>query len=120
MQSTGLAAFADPRILRPLDDLVENKTIDTANVPKSVVDTGRGFDGKLYMILTGVFSRVEFYNDVALNGPDCAAAANARGIEEAVRREALSFLGRLRQGAEPFLDTLVVDRWRFDRTTNEL
>src|SRR3979411_240352 len=34
MQSTALAAFADPKILRPLDDLVENKTIDTTNVPK--------------------------------------------------------------------------------------
>src|SRR5438067_1942217 len=30
MQSTALAAYADPKILRPLDDLVENKTIDTA------------------------------------------------------------------------------------------
>jgi transposase len=34
MQSTGLQAYADPRILRPLDDLVENKTIDVSNVPK--------------------------------------------------------------------------------------
>src|SRR5450631_3346127 len=50
MQSTALAQFADPKILRPLDDLVESKTIDTTNVPKGVVDTGRGFDGKLYMI----------------------------------------------------------------------
>ena len=66
MQSTGLAAFADPRILRPLDDLVENKTIETTNVPKGVVDTGRGFDGKLYMVPTGVFSRVDFYNDALL------------------------------------------------------
>src|SRR5216683_2123404 len=33
MQSTALALFADPKILRPLDDLVESKTIDTANVP---------------------------------------------------------------------------------------
>jgi multiple sugar transport system substrate-binding protein len=66
MQSTGLQAYADPKILRPLDDLVENKTIDTANVPKGVVDTGRGFDGKLYMVPTGVFSRVDFYNDALL------------------------------------------------------
>lgn len=66
MQSTALAAYADPKILRPLDDLVENKTIDTANVPKGVVDTGRGFDNKLYMVPTGVFSRVDFYNDALL------------------------------------------------------
>src|SRR5438270_7751581 len=73
MQSTALAAYADPKILRPLDDLVENKTIDTANVPKGVVDTGRGFDGKLYMMPTGVFSRVEFYNDALLQQAGIAA-----------------------------------------------
>jgi multiple sugar transport system substrate-binding protein len=73
MQSTGLQAYADPKILRPLDDLVENKTIDTANVPKGVVDTGRGFDGKLYMIPTGVFSRVDFYNDALLQQTGIAA-----------------------------------------------
>ena len=66
MQSTGLAAYADPKILRPLDDLVESKVIDTTNVPKGVVDTGRGFDGKLYMVPTGVFSRADFYNDALL------------------------------------------------------
>src|SRR5438270_13516212 len=66
MQSTALAAYADPKILRPLDDLVENKTIDTTNVPKDVVDTGRAFDGKLYMIPTGVFSRADFYNAALL------------------------------------------------------
>ncbi|MBV9170033.1 MAG: extracellular solute-binding protein, partial [Chloroflexi bacterium] len=66
MQSTGLQAYATPNILRPLDDLVENKTIDLTNVPKGDVDTGRGFDGKLYMIPTGVFSRVDFYNDALL------------------------------------------------------
>jgi multiple sugar transport system substrate-binding protein len=73
MQSTGLQAYADPKILRPLDDLVENKTIETANVPKGVVDTGRGFDGKLYMIPTGVFSRVDFYNDALLQQTGIAA-----------------------------------------------
>jgi multiple sugar transport system substrate-binding protein len=66
MQSTALAAYADPKIMRPLDDLVENKTIDTSGVPKEVVDTGRGFDGKLYMVPTGVFSRADFYNDALL------------------------------------------------------
>jgi multiple sugar transport system substrate-binding protein len=73
MQSTGLAAFADPKILRPLDDLVESKTIDTSSVPKGVVDTGRGFDGKLYMVPTGVFSRVDFYNDALLQQTGIAA-----------------------------------------------
>jgi len=73
MQSTALAAYADPKILRPLDDLVENKTIDTSNVPKDVVDTGRGFDGKLYMIPTGVFSRADFYNDALLQQTGVAA-----------------------------------------------
>jgi multiple sugar transport system substrate-binding protein len=75
MQSTALAQFADPKILRPLDDLVESKTIDTTNVPKGVVDTGRGFDGKLYMIPTGVFSRVDFYNDALLQQAGIAPPA---------------------------------------------
>src|SRR5260370_7259119 len=75
MQSAGLAAFADPKILRPLDDQVESKAIDTANVPKGVVDTGRGFDGKLYMIPTGVFSRVDFYNDALLQQTSIAPPA---------------------------------------------
>src|ERR1700730_5345223 len=75
MQSTALAQFADPKILRPLDDLVESKTIDTANVPKGVIDTGRGFDGKLYMIATGVFSRVDFYNDALLQQTGVAPPA---------------------------------------------
>jgi len=75
MQSTGMALFADPKILRPLDDLVESKTIDTTNVPRGVVDTGRGFDGKLYMIPTGVFSRVDFYNDALLQQTGIAPPA---------------------------------------------
>jgi multiple sugar transport system substrate-binding protein len=75
MQSTALAQFADPKILRPLDDLVESKTIDTSNVPKGVIDTGRGFDGKLYMISTGVFSRVDFYNDALLQQTGIAPPA---------------------------------------------
>src|SRR5919199_2240547 len=73
MQSTALAQYAAPNILRPLDDLVENKTIDTTNVPKEVVDTGRGFDGKLYMVPTGVFSRADFYNDALLQQVGVAA-----------------------------------------------
>lgn len=77
MQSTALATYADPRILRPLDDLVENKTIDTASVSKEVLDTGRGFDGKLYMVPTGVFSRSEFYNDALLKETGIAPPAES-------------------------------------------
>jgi multiple sugar transport system substrate-binding protein len=77
MQSTALAAYADPHILRPLDDLVENKTIDTTNVPKEVLDTGRGFDGKLYMIPTGIFSRADFYNEALLQQTGIAAPAES-------------------------------------------
>jgi multiple sugar transport system substrate-binding protein len=77
MQSTALAAYADPKILRPVDDLVENKTIDTASVPKEVVDTGRGFDGKLYMVPTGVFSRADFYNDALLKQTGIAPPAES-------------------------------------------
>jgi multiple sugar transport system substrate-binding protein len=75
MQSTALAQFADPKILRPLDDLVASKVIDTTNVPQGVVDTGRGFDGKLYMVPTGVFSRANMYNDALLQQSGVAPPA---------------------------------------------
>src|SRR5260370_25329380 len=56
MQSTGLAAFADPKILRPLDHQAESKAIDTANVAKGVVHAGRGVCGKVVQVPTGVGS----------------------------------------------------------------
>lgn len=55
MQSRWLAQYADPAILRPLDDFVANGTIDVKGVDKAVLDSGRGPDGKLYFIPSGVF-----------------------------------------------------------------
>ncbi|TCL66432.1 extracellular solute-binding protein [Rhizobium sp. BK251] len=55
MQSRWLAQYADPAILRPLDDLVADGTLDVSGVEKTVLDTGRGPDGKLYFIPSGVF-----------------------------------------------------------------
>jgi multiple sugar transport system substrate-binding protein len=46
----------------PLDDLVKSGQIDVSNIPKSVLDTGRGPDGKLYMIPFGVA-----WNAIAIN-----------------------------------------------------
>lgn len=55
MQSRLLAQYADPAILRPLDDLVADGTLDVSGIEKSVLDSGRGADGKLYFIPHGVF-----------------------------------------------------------------
>ena len=55
MQSRYLAQYADPAILKPLDDLVKAGTLDVRGVAPAVVDSGRGPDGKLYFIPSGVF-----------------------------------------------------------------
>jgi multiple sugar transport system substrate-binding protein len=54
MQNRTMADYADRHSLMPLDDLVKNGTIDTSNIPKGVLDSGRGADGKLYEIPYGV------------------------------------------------------------------
>lgn len=53
MQNRTMADFSDRGALRPLDDLVESGAIDVSNIPESVVDSGRGSDGNLYMIPYG-------------------------------------------------------------------
>ncbi|WJL96906.1 extracellular solute-binding protein [Microbacterium sp. ET2] len=53
MQNRLMADYADRGALRPLDDLVENGTIDVSAIPESVLDSGRGSDGQLYMIPYG-------------------------------------------------------------------
>lgn len=53
MQNRLMADYADRGALRPLDDLVESGAIDVSNIPESVLDSGRGSDGELYMIPYG-------------------------------------------------------------------
>ena len=62
MQSRFLQQFAPTDKLRPLDDLVEAGAIDLTGVAESYLQSGRGADGKLYMIPTGVFYNVVMYN----------------------------------------------------------
>ncbi|NLP85265.1 extracellular solute-binding protein [Microbacterium sp. CFH 90308] len=53
MQNRLMADYADRGALLPLDDLVESGAIDVSAIPESVLDSGRGSDGKLYMIPYG-------------------------------------------------------------------
>lgn len=62
MQSRWLATYARPDILMPLDDLVADGTLDVSGIPEAVLDSGRGADGKLYMIPHGVFYFALMYN----------------------------------------------------------
>ena len=62
MQSRWLNQYADPAILKPLDDMVASGELDTSGVAKSVIDSARGPDGKLYFIPSGVFYFVLFMN----------------------------------------------------------
>ena len=53
MQNRTLADYADRGALAPLDDLVASGAINVSNIPKSVVASGLGKDGKQYMIPYG-------------------------------------------------------------------
>ena len=52
-QNRSLADYADRRALLALDELVASGQIDVSGIPQDVLDTGRGTDGKLYMIPYG-------------------------------------------------------------------
>jgi multiple sugar transport system substrate-binding protein len=75
-QSTFLSSFAKRNVFEPLDDLVKSGAIDVSGIPQSVLDTAR-VDGKLYMIPTGLFMRLNLYN---------AAMAQQYGISEPPQR----------------------------------
>lgn len=53
MQNRTMADYGDRGALRPLDDLVESGQIDVSNIPESILESGRGSDGNLYMIPFG-------------------------------------------------------------------
>ncbi len=62
MQVRYLAVYATRNALRPLDDLVQSGAIDVSGMPKVLVDSGRGRDGKLYMVPTGSATNNWIYN----------------------------------------------------------
>ncbi|MEQ9635906.1 MAG: extracellular solute-binding protein [Devosia marina] len=63
MQTRWLATYARPDILMPLDELVENGTLDVSGIPEPVLNSARGADGNLYMIPHGVFYFALMYNE---------------------------------------------------------
>jgi multiple sugar transport system substrate-binding protein len=75
-QSTFLSSFAKRGAFEPLDDLVKSGALDVSGIPHSVLETAR-IDGKLYMVPTGLFMRLNLYN---------AAMAQQNGISEPPQR----------------------------------
>ncbi|HEV7216128.1 MAG TPA: ABC transporter substrate-binding protein [Chloroflexota bacterium] len=63
MQVRYMSAYDTRNALRPLDDLTSTGAIDVSGIPKVVVDSGRGPDGKLYMIPTGSATNNWMYNE---------------------------------------------------------
>src|SRR4051812_49059391 len=53
MQGRQLNDYASKGLLTDLEPLTKNGTIDVSQIPKNVLDTGRGTDGKLYEIPYG-------------------------------------------------------------------
>ncbi|WP_078900537.1 ABC transporter substrate-binding protein [Streptomyces sp. SBT349] len=53
LQARTLNDFTDRDALLPLDPMIESGVIDVSDIPEPVLDTGRGPDGKLYMLPTG-------------------------------------------------------------------
>ena len=78
MQSRWLATYARPDILMPLDELVENGTLDVSGIPDAVMNAARGADGNLYMIPHGVFYFALMYNEQMLEN---ALAAGVEPLE---------------------------------------
>jgi multiple sugar transport system substrate-binding protein len=67
MQVRYMSAYDTRHALRPLDDLVSSGAIRVSGIPKVVVDSGRGPDGKLYMIPTGSATNNWMYNETMVN-----------------------------------------------------
>jgi multiple sugar transport system substrate-binding protein len=73
MQVRYMAAYDTRSALRPLDDLTASGVIDVSGIPKVVVDSGRGPDGKLYMIPTGSATNNWMYNETMVKAAGLAA-----------------------------------------------
>lgn len=63
MQSRYMSDYSERNALIPLDEYVEDGSIDVSGVPEAIMDTGRGSDGKLYSVPTGVFLYASFHNE---------------------------------------------------------
>ncbi|MEK5448623.1 ABC transporter substrate-binding protein [Paenibacillus sp. FSL R7-0331] len=57
--------FLDKGLLEPMDQYVENGTIDVADIGENTLSGGRGADGKLYGIPLGVNARVMIVDPAA-------------------------------------------------------
>lgn len=66
MQVRYMSAYDTRHALRPLDDLTRSGAIDISGIPKVVVDSGRGPDGKLYMIPTGSATNNWMFNETMI------------------------------------------------------
>lgn len=66
MQNRTMADYGDRGALLALDDLVESGAIDVTNIPESVLDSGRGADGNLYMIPYGAAFGSLMVNETAV------------------------------------------------------
>lgn len=75
MQTRWLSTYADPNILRPLDDLVADGRLDLSGISKATIDSSRGDDGNLYMVPSGVFYFALIYNKSLLDAAGVAAPA---------------------------------------------
>ena len=62
MQSRYMADYSERNHLRPLDEYVANGSIDISGIPESILATGKGTDGRLYSIPTGVFLYASLWN----------------------------------------------------------
>lgn len=62
MQVRYLNQYATRHALMPLDELTKSGAIDVSGIPKLLLDSGRGPDGKLYMIPTGSATDAWMYN----------------------------------------------------------
>ncbi|MGA8113386.1 MAG: extracellular solute-binding protein [Actinocatenispora sp.] len=62
MQARQLNDYTKRHTLMPLDNMVRSGAIDVSGIPKKVLDTGRGTDGKLYMVPYGAAYDGTMYN----------------------------------------------------------
>lgn len=53
LQGRQINDYTKRNVLLPLDPMVDSGAIDVSDIPKSVVDAGRGTDGKLYFLPYG-------------------------------------------------------------------
>ncbi|MEO3754234.1 ABC transporter substrate-binding protein [Streptomyces sp. B6B3] len=72
MQARQLNDFTERDALLPLDPMLDSGAIDVSEIPDAVLETGRGPDGRLYMLPTGAA-----YDAVTVN----ATLAEQAGVE---------------------------------------